>query len=402
MIRPDVLASDRSHLREGASLARPRIASLDVIRGAVMVLMAIDHVRVFSALPAGGPTPGIFFTRWITHFCAPAFVFLAGTGAFLHGRKLGNRATLSRFLLVRGVWLVLLELTFLRVAWTFNLDYRHYVLAGVIWAIGWCMILLAGLVHLPLFAVATLGAAIVAGHNLLDPSISKLIAGAHASATPWLWSVLYLGPLAIGRDSGPFVVLYSLVPWIGVMALGYAFGAVMTMTPEQRRRVSLCLGFGAIVAFVVLRAARMYGDPRPWNGVSALQFLNTTKYPASLQFLLMTLGPMVALVPLLERARGRLARALVVFGRVPLFYYVLHIPLIHALACLVSLVRLGRMDAWLFENHPMMAPPALAGYVWSLPLLYAVTAAAVAILYFPCRWYGALKARHREAWLQLL
>jgi hypothetical protein len=213
---------------------------------------------------------------------------------------------------------------------------------------------------------------------------------------------LYLGPLAIGRDSGPFVVLYSLVPWIGVMALGYAFGAVMTMEPERRRRACLFIGLGATVLFVVLRAARTYGDPRPWNGVSPLGFLNTTKYPASLQFLLMTLGPTIALVPLLEHFSGRLARALVVFGRVPLFYYVLHIPLIHIAACLVSLVRFGRVDPWLFENHPMMAPPAPAGYVWSLPLLYAVTAAVVVVLYFPCRWYGALKARRREAWLQLL
>jgi uncharacterized membrane protein len=379
-----------------------RIASLDVIRGAVMVLMAIDHVRVFSAVPAGGPTPGVFFTRWITHFCAPAFVFLAGTGAFLYGRRVGDRGALSRFLLVRGVWLVLLELTFLRLAWTFNFDYQHYVLAGVIWAIGWCMILLAGLVHLRTKAIGAFGIAIVAGHNLLDPFIPNLVSAAHASATPWLWSVLYLGPLAIGKDSGPFVVLYSLVPWIGVMALGYAFGAVLLMESESRRRICLLLGFGALEAFVVLRAAKWYGDPRPWNGVSGLQFLNTTKYPASLQFLLMTLGPTVALVPLLERARGFFARILIVFGRVPLFYYVLHIPLIHLAACLVSLVREGRIDPWLFANHPMMPPPAPAGYAWSLPLLYAVTAAVVVILYFPCRWYGALKARRDGAWLHLL
>jgi uncharacterized membrane protein len=382
--------------------ATPRIASLDVIRGAVMVLMAVDHVRVFSGVPAGGPTPGVFFTRWVTHFCAPAFVFLAGTGAFLNGRKLGDRAALSRFLAVRGAWLVLLELTFLRLAWTFNFDYRHYVLGGVIWAIGLCMILLAALVHLPLAALAAFGAAIVAGHDLLDRFWPTLIPAAQASPLAWLWSVLYLGPLGIGSDSGPFVILYSLIPWVGVMALGYSFGAVVAMEPDRRRGICLRVGLGATAAFVLLRAARGYGDPRPWDGTSALRFLNTTKYPASLQFLLMTLGPTVALVPLLEKTRGAGARALAVFGRVPLFYYVLHIPLIHAAACLVSLARTGQVDPWLFANHPMMVPPAPAGYVWSLPLLYAVTAAVVAILYLPCRWYGGMKARRRDAWLRLL
>ena len=379
-----------------------RVVSLDVIRGAVMVLMAIDHVRVYAGVPAGGPAPAFFFTRWVTHFCAPAFVFLAGTGAFLHGRKLGSRAALSRFLAVRGLWLVVLELTFLRFAWTFNFDYRHYVLGGVIWAIGLCMLLLAALVHLPLAAVTAFGAAVVAGHDLLDPLRPALVPAAQASPFAWLWSVLYLGPMGIGRDSGPFVVLYSLVPWVGVMALGYAFGAVMLMEPARRRRICLALGLGATAAFVVLRAARSYGDPRSWDGSSVLGFLNTTKYPASLQFLLMTLGPTVALVPFLEKARGDVARILVVFGRVPLFYYVLHIPLIHLAACAVSLVRTGHVDPWLFANHPMMPPPPPAGYVWSLPLLYAVTAVVVAALYFPCRWYGEVKARRNDAWLRIL
>ena len=381
---------------------RQRVASVDILRGAVMVLMAIDHVRVFAAVPAGGRAPSIFFTRWITHFCAPAFVFLAGTAVFLHARKLGDPSALTRFLLLRGAWLVLLELTFLRLAWTFNLDYRHYVLAGVIWAIGWCLILMAGLVHLPLRALATIGALVVVGHNLLDPLLPRLIPAAEASATPWLWRVLYLGPIAPGNGEGPFVVLYSLVPWIGVMALGYAFGAILLMEPQRRRRLCLYLGLGALAAFVVLRATRVYGDPRPWNGNDALGFLNTNKYPASLQFLLMTLGPLITLVPALERAQGWLARTLEVFGRVPLFYYVLHIPLIHLAACLVSLLRAGRVDPWLFANHPMMMPGAPEGYAWSLPLLYAVTAAVVVILYFPCRWYGALKARRHDAWLQLL
>jgi uncharacterized membrane protein len=386
---------------EAGGPGRSRIASLDVIRGAVMVLMAVDHVRVFSGLPAGGPTPGIFFTRWITHFCAPAFVFLAGTAAFLHGSKLGDSGALARFLLLRGAWLVLLELTLLRVAWTFNLDYRHYVLAGVIWAIGWCLALLAALVRLPVAAITAIGLAVVAGHNLLDPMFPRMIAASQASPAPWLWQVLYLGPAARG-PGGPFVVLYSLVPWVGVTAVGYAFGSVIVSERGRRRRTCLTLGAGAVAAFALLRATGVYGDPRPWDGGSALGFLDTTKYPASLQFLLMTLGPVIALVPFLEGAQGTMARVLALFGRVPLFYYLLHIPLIHLAACAVSIVRSGRVDPWLFENHPMLVPPVPPGYVWSLPLLYAVTAGAVAILYFPCRWYDALKARRRHRWLQLL
>ena len=377
-----------------------------------MVLMAIDHVRVYSAVPAGGPAPGIFFTRWVTHFCAPAFVFLAGTSAFLHGRKLADfhgspeglryetHTALARYLVTRGAVLVLLELTLIRLAWTFNVDFAHYILAGVIWMLGWCMILLAALMYLPLPAITAIGLAIVVGHNLIDPFLPQLIPAAQASATPWLWQVLYFGPIAGG--SGPFVVLYSIVPWIGVMAIGYAFGAVMVMEPERRRRTCVILGLCAIAAFITLRATRVYGDPRPWNGVPGLGFLNTTKYPASLQFLLMTLGPMIALLPLVERARGRAAGMFVVFGRVPLFYYLLHTPAIHAAALVVSLAREGRINPWLFANHPMANPPPPEGYTWSLGLLYLVFFVVVAALYVPCRWFAHVKARQREGWLRYL
>ena len=215
-----------------ASVAEPtaRVASIDLIRGAVMVLMAIDHVRVYSGLPAGGPTPGIFFTRWITHFCAPAFIFLAGTSAFFYGRK---HADLSRFLLFRGIWLVFLELTVLRLAWTFNFDFGHYEMAGVIWVIGWSMILLAVLVKLPLGAVGAIGIAIIAGHNLTDAHLGKLIPALGASSLSGLWKILYLGffagPIQFGADGPNLIVLYSIVPWAGVMAAGYAFGKILTM-----------------------------------------------------------------------------------------------------------------------------------------------------------------------------
>jgi uncharacterized membrane protein len=379
-------------------IAAARVHSLDVMRGLVMVLMAIDHVRVYSGVPAGGPTPGVFFTRWITHFCAPAFVFFAGTSAFLRPRS--SSESRERYVLTRGLVLILLELTLIRVAWTFNVDFANYILAGVIWMIGWCLILLALLVRLPLGAIAALGAAIVAGHNLADTYLPQLVPAAQAGRVFWLWRILYFGPTAGG--DGPLVVLYSLIPWIGVIALGYAFGAVLRLEPERRRRLCLWLGLGATAAFVVLRAARLYGEPRPWDGGSALGFLNTTKYPASLQFLLMTLGPTIALLPIAERARGPLTRALAVFGRVPLFYYLLHIPVIHAAALVVSLAREGRVNPWLFANHPMMNPPPPAGYVWGLPLLYFVFAVVVALLFLPCRWYAVVKRRSGSKWLRYL
>lgn len=391
-----------------------RIESVDLIRGAVMILMAIDHVRVFSGVPAGGPSPGIFFTRWITHFCAPAFIFLAGVSTFLYARK---HADVSRFLLVRGIWLIFLELTFLRLAWTFNLDFRHYEMAGVIWVIGCCMILMAALIKLPVNVVGTLGVIIICAHNLMDPHMRNLVAGLDQSRFSGLWKIGYVGffagPIQLGADGPNLTVLYSIVPWIGVMAAGYAFGRVLTLERAQRNKLCIAIGLTAIALFLLLRGFNLYGDPRPWharivgqNGApslpSLLSFLNTTKYPASLSFLLMTLGPIIALIPVLERATGAVVRWITVFGRVPFFYYMLHIPLIHALALLVCKIRLGYVSPWLFANHPMGNPEPPDGYVWSLPVLYLTWLIALVLLYFACRWFAELKARRSDWWLKYL
>ena len=373
-----------------------------------MLLMAIDHVRVFAGVPAGGPDPAVFFTRWVTNFCAPAFVFFAGTSAFLHGIKMGDPAKLSKYLLVRGAMLVLLELTVLRFAWTFNFDYAHYVLAGVIWMLGWCMILMAVLVRLPTAVVGAFGLALVFGHDLTDPFREQLASSLGDGAFAGFWQIMYFGgPVKLGANGPDLAVLYSIVPWIGVMAAGYAFGTIMRLETERRHRWCLQIGLGAIAAFLILRGFNLYGNPSPWGGPQSrlspmLSFLNTSKYPASLSFLLMTLGPCIALIPALDYARGRIARFVTVFGRVPLFYYLLHIPLIHIAAIFVSLARTGRVDSWLYLNHPMMVPPAPDGYMWSLPLLYAVTALVITLLYFPCRWYAEFKRTHRETWLGLL
>lgn len=364
-----------------------------------MVLMAIDHVRVYSGLPAGGPTAGIFFTRWVTHFCAPAFLFLAGTSAFMYAQR---HPGIVRFLLTRGLWLIVLELTILRVAWTFNLGFMRYDMAGVIWVIGWCMIVLAALVRLPVKAIAAFGVVVIAAHNLLDPVLGTLAPVLAESELAALWKLLYLGfsagPIGIGDEGPYFWVLYSIVPWAGVMAAGYAFGSVLRLEPARRRRLCLAIGGGAIALFLVLRGWNLYGDPRPWH--EGLDFLNTTKYPASLLFLLMTLGPTIALIPLVDGARGAVARWLTVFGRVPFFYYALHIPLIHVLALIVSAVRTGSISPWLFADHPMGAPPPPEGYAWSLPLLYVVWAVAVVMLYFASRWFADLKARRTDWWLR--
>jgi uncharacterized membrane protein len=397
-----------------STVSKTRIGSVDLIRGAVMILMAIDHVRVYSGVPPGGPTAGVFFTRWVTHFCAPAFIFLAGTSIFLYARKLTD---VSRYLLVRGVWLILLEFTFLRIAWTFNFDFRHYEMAGVIWVIGVCMILMAGLVKLPLAAIGTIGVAIIVGHNLMDSHMPTLLAGLEQNPVSGLWKIMYVGffagPIQFGVDGPNLIVLYSIIPWIGVMAAGYAFGKVLTLESAQRRRLCFVIGLTAIGLFFVLRGFNLYGDPRPWhvsvsgrNGAPPMpalfSFLNTTKYPASLDFLLMTLGPIIALMPLLDGLNGAVARAITLFGRVPFFFYMLHIPLIHALALLVSKIRLGYVSPWLFANHPMGNPEPPEGYVWSLPLLYLVWGITIVLLYFVCRWFAALKARRSDWWLQYI
>ena len=392
-----------SVVKDAPNAAATRVIALDVVRGAVMVLMAIDHVRVYSGLPAGGPTAGIFFTRWVTHFCAPAFVFLAGTSAFLWGRS-RPKVELAQFLLTRGAWLVLLELTVIRVAWTFNFDFAHYLLLGVIWMIGWCMILMAAIVWLPTSAIGAFGLAVIAAQNVV---------GAIAHAAPQLgplWQVIYFGGIFSLGDGGPRVaVLYSIVPWIGVMAAGYAFGTIVVREPAERRARFLRIGLAATIAFLIAGTATLALNPPPPGArpmPALFRLLNQQKYPASQLFLLMTLGPTIALLPILDRASGAAqssaVKVLATFGRVPFFYYLLHIPTIHSAAVLVSLVREGHVNPWLFGNHPMMPPPVPPGYAWSLPLLYAVFAIVVAALYWPCAWFARVKAGHRGGLVRYL
>ena len=354
-----------------------RIGSLDLWRGVVMVLMAIDHVRVYSGLPAGGPTAGIFFTRWVTHFCAPAFVFLAGTAAFLYGRKAGLHA-LSRYLFTRGLALVLMEVTIIRLSWTFTLASLSSPLAGVIWMLGWCMVLMAGLVRLSIAAVTVIGLVLVFGQDIVGGAAGRL---------PFLGAFLYSGgEVQLGAAGPTFSILYTIIPWIGVMALGYAFGAIVVRPAEERHRAFVRIGVVATAAFLVLGGA-LVAFSQAGDGPPALfQLLNQRKYPASQLYLLMTLGPPIALLPLAERARGALAGLFTTFGRVPMFYYLLHIPVIHLLALLVWKIRDGQVHPEWFASAPYVSVPPEQR--WSLALLYLVFVVSILALYFPCRWFA--------------
>lgn len=368
-----------------ASQPSGRIASLDIIRGAVMVLMAIDHVRVYAGVPAGGPTPAIFFTRWVTHFCAPAFVFLAGTSAFLYGRKAGSAGSLARFLITRGIVLVAMELTIIRLGWTFNVDYAKFTLAGVIWMLGWCMVLLATLVPLPAAIVGWIGLTIIFFQQA--------------------FSLVKLGPLyefiypAGAKPWEGMAILYVIVPWIGVMAAGYGFGAIMTRESAERNRLCLLIGLSATAVYLVAGCTMLVLHPVAPNAPPFLiRLLNQQKYPASQLFLMMTLGPTIALLPLAERARGWVAQVFETFGRVPMFYYLLHIPTIHLAALLVNLLRDGSTHQQFYATAPFAQVPEQ--FRWGLPLLYLVFAIVIALLYWPCRWYAS--RRPRVAWLRYI
>jgi uncharacterized membrane protein len=378
------------------SVAAPlqRIGSLDLVRGAIMVLMAIDHVRVYSGVPAGGPSPGIFFTRWITHFCAPGFVFFAGTAAYLQGRRIA-RPELARYLVTRGMMLVVLELTIIKASWTFNLDYSQFLLAGVIWMLGWCMVLLAAFIYLPVRVTGAVGLLIV-----LAQSAFAAIGGALPRSLRPLWEFIYpIGAqLRVGENGPNVTVLYSIVPWIGVMCAGYAFGRIMTLPEDERRRWCIRIGLTATVLFLLIGGAQAARSAAPNGPPAFVRLLNQQKYPASPLFLLMTLGPLIALLPFAERARGWLGSALITFGRVPFFYYLLHIPLIHALALLVNLLRTGAAHGERYATAPYVSFPP--DQRWSLALLYLVWLIAVAILYPLSRWYAQRKARSPRVWMR--
>jgi len=380
-----------------AAHAPARVPSIDILRGLVMVLMALDHVRDFFSnvrfdpLDLSQTSALLFLTRWVTHFCAPTFVLLAGVSAYLMSQRC-SRADLSRFLFTRGLWLAALEVTLMSLVWTFNVRYDHGLFLQVIWAIGVSMMVLALLVHLPMRAIALFSVVVICGHNFLD-SIEPQNLGAWAS----LWSVLHVfGPIPHA------FVAYPLIPWIAVMSLGYCIGSLFELGREQRVQRFIWLGTASLVAFVVLRAPNVYGDPSDWTLQSTtlktlLSFVNVQKYPPSLHYLLITLGVGFLLLAAFESARGKLSEVLRTFGRVPLFFYVLHVALAHLAAGIVG-YSTGFGSALLTADF--LQVPQQWGF--SLPVVYLAWILVVGTLYPACRWFAAVKRRRSDWWLSYL
>ena len=368
-----------------------RIVSVDILRGLVMAIMALDHTRDFFTTSGFNPRdvtePALFLTRWITHFCAPIFIFLAGLSAFLYGR--GRSAEeLSRFLVIRGLWLILLDLTLIKFGWRFEVD-LYRVSTGVIFVIGVSMVVLAALIWLPRWAMASVTLLMLAGHNLLDS-----VRAEELSEASWVWHVLHEPGLVSLGDGANLYILYPLIPWIGVMAAGYLLGPLMQLEQRPRERLLFRLGVAVTLGFIVLRASNLYGDSTPWIAQDTwlstiLSFLNCEKYPPSLLYLMMTLGPALMLLASFEHQRGGFASLLAAFGRVPFFYYVVHIYLIHALAVATAFAMTG-----VLTNTPEINFN-LAGvyFVWLIVLM---------LLYPICRWFAQLKENGTGWWWSYL
>ncbi|HET9911428.1 MAG TPA: heparan-alpha-glucosaminide N-acetyltransferase domain-containing protein [Anaerolineales bacterium] len=383
-----------------------RIHAIDFLRGLVMVIMALDHVRMYFALGTwyaeptnlATTTPLLFFTRWITHFCAPAFVFLAGTSAFLYGLKKGNIRETAWFLFTRGLWLIATELVIVNFAWTFDITYSFRILQ-VIWAIGISMVVLSALVFLPAWAISAIGILLVFGHNLLDP-----IRVQGDSVWNIIWYVLHQ-PRSIFVNSDHLVnFVYPALPWIGLMALGYVFGIIYKkdFPAEQRRRWLLLIGICLTLLFIVLRGFNLYGEPGTWQTRSSLifslmSFLNTTKYPPSLHFLLMTMGPVLILLAAVEPIENRLAKPMIVFGRVPFFFYMVHLYVIHALAMLLLVVQ-GRPWQEYILSARGIASGTLSNFGLGLGAVYAIWIVIVILLYPVCRWYQTYREKNPSKW----
>lgn len=418
---------------EPAKPARKRIDSIDLLRGIVMVIMMLDHTRDFVhyiALQGFDPTDlnhssvKLFFTRWITHFCAPVFVLLAGTGTYLQFTRGKSKSALSRFLVTRGLWLIVLEFTVVRCGAFLNFDYRFLGVAQVIWVIGVSMIILAGLIHLPLRIIAAFGLLMIALHNLLDRFHVPGWQGP-TSAVPSYWAKLFM-LLHQGFEAFPVLwwpspvvfVLYPLIPWIGVMAVGYASGTLFQIDAERRRKLLLGIGVTCTMLFFLLRAIDMYGDPSHWSkqprwAMTVVSFFNVTKYPPSLLFLLMTLGPAILALAWFESrnrmmeaqtaprtAGSRLNNFFITFGRVPLFFYLLQWPTAHLMSVLAHAIA-GKPIRWMFGSQIGQAGPP-PGVGFNLAVVYACWIAGVLLLYPLCKWYAGVKARRRDWWLSYL
>ncbi len=391
-----------------------RLESVDLLRGLLMLLMAIDHSRdFFSSVSGVDPTdptqswPALFATRWITHLCAPGFVALAGASVYLQRQRGKTAAQTAKLLATRGLWLIFLEFTVISFGWSFAFAPG----LQVIWAIGFAMLFLAALQRLPTIVIGCIGAAIVLVHNLFDrftPSPGLMIP--RPGSLDVLWIFLHHSGIIFFHGHPVAFVLYPIVPWIGIIALGYAFGAVVILSPERRRKVASSLGFSFLLIFTGLRIFHGYGDPIPFHHLpteaqTAMSFFEVLKYPPSLQYVLATLGVLLLLYTLFDLAVSRswlhkLRGIVEIYGRVPFFYYVLHIYFLHLGALLLTAAEGKNWHFWLqpaavFTDH-------LAGWGFNLPGVYLAWFILVTLLYFPCKWFAAVKARRRDWWLSYL
>ena len=396
-----------------SSAPAPRIQSVDALRGAIMMLMAIDHIRDYVARSAQQflptdltrTTPAIFVTRWITHFCAPVFMLTAGLGAyFWMTRGHHSKAELSRLLISRGIWLIVLEVTILRLIFFSQMSFTaNPVILVILWAIGISMIALAGLIYLPMRVMAAVSIAIIALHNLLDH-----VSAQRFGRAAWIWDILHQQNVFAFHGIN-FVTAYPVLPWIAVMASGHCLGTVFEWDAHRRRSFLVRTGLALAAAFVVVRAINVYGDPLRWSQQASpvftvLSFLNVTKYPPSLDFLLMTLGPAMVVMAWLESFHFHFTNPLIVFGRVPFFYYGAHLLLAHLIAIGMNFVRYGAKPSLLIAPPSMGGPSQLfpVGYGFPLWTVYAVWVVVLLLLYPACVWFARLKQRRHDWWLTYL
>lgn len=394
----------------GKIIRNHRIHSIDMLRGLVMIVMALDHTRdylhysvfYFSPEDLAHTSGHLFFTRWITHFCAPVFVFLAGTSAYLYGNN-KSRKELSRFLLTRGLWLILLEITVLRFFWFFNPAYPYFNLQ-VIWAIGISMLALSALIYAHRTVILVVALVLIFGHNLLD---GIHIPGNNAGAM--VWSFLH-EPKHFKSGRLDIYFHYPVLPWIGIMTLGFYFGRLYTagIKAGQRKRILLMLGILSCGLFMLLRAGNLYGDASPWSMqrnaiLSVVSFFNVTKYPPSLLYILMTLGPALILLALLERPLKSWSNVLLVYGRVPFVYYMAHVLLIHMVAMVVA-VATGHDWRIMVFSGSISSTTSLKGFGLNLATVYLCWILIVGALYPLCKWYGQYKQAHIKTnkWLSYL
>ncbi|MCX6169657.1 MAG: heparan-alpha-glucosaminide N-acetyltransferase domain-containing protein [Ignavibacteriales bacterium] len=381
-----------------------RIESIDILRGIVMIIMALDHTRDFISVAHFNPvdlsltTPAYFFTRWITHFCAPVFVFLAGTSAFLYGQRGKTKREVSRFLITRGLWLMFLELTIVRFGWQFNWEYT-YSWVQVIWVLGVSMIVLAGLIHFSIKTITAFGLSMIIIHNLFDK-----ITPDQLGIFGWSWQFLHYGGLIQFASKYEHFVSYPLIPWIGVMAVGYSFGTIILKAPEERNKILFRLGLSITITFLIVRGINIYGDPRPWTFqknflFTIMSFLNCEKYPPSLSYLLMTLGPAIISLVVLDRIKEGLKKIFLVFGRTPLLFYLVHVPVIHLAAVILALIQ-NRNIGFMFDNSDFSVWPN--NYGLPLPGVYIIWLLVVVGMYPLCKWYADLKGRSKNKWLSYL